>query len=170
MDDFDIFAFPTHCHRLHLPYTLFVNHHGKNPSYEPPQWRTDSSQSSDRWQVPCKRRATCTQARCCSQDHFRAQGHCSHTFPESSLVKLRVAEEANHRGIYFSVHKSDETRLICKGAGTFFIQASNSDMGRSRWSRWKRDDFRTTVYACVLIGLQGANQGVRRRVSASNRD
>ncbi len=32
------------------------------------------------------------------------------------------------------------------------------------------DDFRTTVYACVLIGPQGANQGVRRRVSASNRD
>ena len=28
-----------------------------------------------------------------------------HTFPESSLVKLRVAEEANHRGIYFSVQK-----------------------------------------------------------------
>ena len=28
----------------------------------------------------------------------------------------------------------------------------------------------TIVYACVLIGLQGANQGVRRRVSASNRD
>jgi hypothetical protein len=52
-----------------------------------------------------------------------------HTFPESSLVKLRVAEEANHRGIYFSVHKSDEMRLICKGEGSFFIQASNSDMG-----------------------------------------
>jgi hypothetical protein len=46
-----------------------------------------------------------------------------HTFPESSLVKLRVAEEANHRGIYFSVHKSDETRLICKGEGSFFSQA-----------------------------------------------
>ena len=37
------------------------------------------------------------------------------TFPESSLVKLRIVEEANHRGIYFSVHKSDEMRLICKG-------------------------------------------------------
>ena len=37
------------------------------------------------------------------------------TFPESSLVKLRVVEEANHRGIYLSVHKSDEMRLICKG-------------------------------------------------------
>ena len=53
------------------------------------------------------------------------------TFPESSLVKLRVAEEANHRGIYFSVHKSDEMRLICKGEGSFFVHASNSDIG---WS------------------------------------
>ena len=53
------------------------------------------------------------------------------TFPESSLIKLRVAEEANLRGVYFSVHKSDETRLICKGEGSFFVQASNSDMG---WS------------------------------------
>jgi hypothetical protein len=50
-------------------------------------------------------------------------------FPESSLVKLRVAEEANHRGIYFSVQKSDEMRLICKGEGSFFVQASNSDIG-----------------------------------------
>jgi hypothetical protein len=30
------------------------------------------------------------------------------TIPESDLIKLRIAEEANHRGIYFSVHKSDE--------------------------------------------------------------
>jgi hypothetical protein len=59
-----------------------------------------------------------------------------HTFPEINLVKLRVAEEANHRGIYFSVHKSDETRLICKGEGSFFIQASNSDMG---WAITKCD-------------------------------
>ena len=52
-----------------------------------------------------------------------------HTFLESSLVKLRVAEEANHQGIYFSVHKSDEMRLI-------FIQASNLDMG---WTITKCD-------------------------------
>jgi len=58
-----------------------------------------------------------------------------HTFPEISLVKLRVAEEANHRGIYFSVHKSDETRLVCKGE-EFFVQASNSDMG---WTITKCD-------------------------------
>jgi hypothetical protein len=52
------------------------------------------------------------------------------TFPESGLVKLRVAEEANHRGIYFSVHKSDDMRLICKGKeGSFFVHASNSDIG-----------------------------------------
>jgi hypothetical protein len=44
-------------------------------------------------------------------------------------VKLRVAEEANHRGIYFSVQKSNEMRLICKGEGSFFVQASNSDIG-----------------------------------------
>jgi len=53
------------------------------------------------------------------------------TFPESSLVKLRIAEEANHQGIYFSVHKRDEMRLICKGEGSFFVHASNSDIG---WS------------------------------------
>jgi len=51
------------------------------------------------------------------------------TFPESSLIKLRVAEEANCRGIYFSVHKSDETKLICSGDGSFYVQASNSDSG-----------------------------------------
>jgi len=53
------------------------------------------------------------------------------TFPESSLVKLCIAEEANHQGIYFSVHKSNEMRLICKGEGSFFVHASNSDIG---WS------------------------------------
>jgi hypothetical protein len=51
------------------------------------------------------------------------------TFPESGLVKLRVAEEANHRGIYFSVDKSDESRIVCKGDGAFLVQASNSDVG-----------------------------------------
>lgn len=51
------------------------------------------------------------------------------TFPDSGLVKLRVAEEANHRGIYFSVEKSDEMRIICKGEGSFLVQASNSDAG-----------------------------------------
>jgi len=64
-------------------------------------------------------------------------------FPEISLVKLRLAEEANHRGIYFSVHKRDEMRLICKGEGSFFIQASNSDMG---WTITKCD---------VLVPLRG---------------
>jgi hypothetical protein len=65
-----------------------------------------------------------------------------HTFPESGLVKLRVAEEANHRGIYFSVHKSDAMRLICKGKDSFFIQASNSDMG------W-------TITKCEVLVQQG---------------
>ena len=69
------------------------------------------------------------------------------TFPESSLVKLRVAEEANHRGIYFSVHKSDEMRLICKGEGSFFVQASNSDIG---WS----------ITKCEVLVQQG-DQPVR---------
>jgi hypothetical protein len=53
------------------------------------------------------------------------------TFPESSLVKLCVAEEANHRGIYFSVQKSDDMRLVCTGEGSFCVHASNSDIG---WS------------------------------------
>jgi hypothetical protein len=69
------------------------------------------------------------------------------TFPESSLVKLRVTEEANHRGIYFSVHKSDEMRLICKGDGSFFVQASNSDIG---WS----------ITKCEVLVQQG-DQPVR---------
>ena len=51
------------------------------------------------------------------------------TFPESGLVKLRVAEEANHRGIYFSVDKSDEMRIVCKGEGAFLVQAANSNRG-----------------------------------------
>ena len=38
MDNFDIFTFPTHLQRLHLPYTSFDNHHGENLSNEPPQW------------------------------------------------------------------------------------------------------------------------------------
>ena len=53
------------------------------------------------------------------------------TFPESSLVKLRVAEEANHWGIYFSVQKSNDMRLVCTGEGSFCVHASNSDIG---WS------------------------------------
>ena len=76
-----------------------------------------------------------------------------HTFPESSLVKIRVAEEANHRGIYFSVHKSDEMRLICKGEGSFFIQASNSDMG---WS----------ITKCEVLVQQG-DQPLRIATSKS---
>jgi len=47
------------------------------------------------------------------------------TFPESSLVKLRIAEEAHQWDIYFSVHKSDEMRLICKGEDSFFVHVSN---------------------------------------------
>ena len=69
------------------------------------------------------------------------------TLPESSLVKLRVAEEANHQGIYFSVHKSNELRLICKGEGAIFVQASNSDAG---WS----------ITKCEVLVQQG-DQPVR---------
>jgi hypothetical protein len=76
------------------------------------------------------------------------------TFPESSLVKLRVAEEANHRGIYFSVHKSDEMRLICKGEGSFFVQASNSDIG---WS----------ITKCKVLVEQG-DQSVREFTTSTS--
>jgi hypothetical protein len=47
-----------------------------------------------------------------------------HTFPESSLVKLRVAEEANHRGIYFSVHKSDEINEVDLQRQRFLLYSS----------------------------------------------
>ena len=77
-----------------------------------------------------------------------------HTFPESSLVKLRVAEEANHRGIYFSVHKSDAMRLICKGEDSFFIQASNSDMG------W-------TITKCNVLVQQGDQP--QREIAATSK-
>jgi len=40
MDDFDIFAFPTHHHRVHFPHTSFVKHpfvhHGENQSKKIP--------------------------------------------------------------------------------------------------------------------------------------
>ena len=42
MDHYDIFAFPTHHHKIHLPYTLFVKH-GENQQYEPPHWRSGVS-------------------------------------------------------------------------------------------------------------------------------
>ena len=64
------------------------------------------------------------------------------TFPESGLVKLRVAEEANHRGIYFSVDKSDESRIVCKGDGGFLVQAANSDAG------WR-------ISTCTVLAEQG---------------
>ena len=50
------------------------------------------------------------------------------TFPENILVKLRIAEEANYRGIYFSIHKSNEMKMICKGEGSFFVRSSNLDI------------------------------------------
>ena len=43
MDNYDIFAFPTHHHKIHLPYTTF-DKHGENQQYEPPHRRTASSQ------------------------------------------------------------------------------------------------------------------------------
>jgi hypothetical protein len=76
------------------------------------------------------------------------------TFPESNLIKLRVAEEANHRGIYFSVYKSDDLRLICKGECSFFVQASNSDMG---WS----------ITKCEVLVEQG-DQPVREITTSTS--
>ena len=42
MDNYDIFAFPTHHHKIHLPYTTF-DKHGENQQYEPPHWRSGVS-------------------------------------------------------------------------------------------------------------------------------
>ena len=43
-----------------------------------------------------------------------------HTFPERDLVVLRIAEEANYRGILFQTEKSDELKLYCCGPDRFF--------------------------------------------------
>jgi len=60
MDDFDILAFPTNHHRLHLPYTLFVYHHGKtnptNPHSEPTRRSNRTAGKSPASELPaaCK--------------------------------------------------------------------------------------------------------------------
>jgi hypothetical protein len=38
------------------------------------------------------------------------------TFPERGLIVLRIAEEANHRGIYCRTDKSDDMKLYCRMA------------------------------------------------------
>ena len=52
-----------------------------------------------------------------------------HTFPDRDLVVLRIAEEANYRGISFQTEKSDELKLYCRGPDGFVVYATNSDYG-----------------------------------------
>ena len=52
-----------------------------------------------------------------------------HTFPDRDLVVLRIAEEANYRGISFQPEKSDELKLYCRGPDGFLVYATNSDYG-----------------------------------------
>ncbi len=52
-----------------------------------------------------------------------------HTFPERDLVVLRIAEEANYRGILFQMEKSDELELYCRGPDGFLVYATNGNYG-----------------------------------------
>ncbi len=51
------------------------------------------------------------------------------TFPERGLIVLRIAEEANHRGINCRTDKSDNMKLHCRGEDSFLVNATNSDRG-----------------------------------------
>jgi hypothetical protein len=51
------------------------------------------------------------------------------TFPERGLIVLRIAEEANHRGIYCRTDKSDNMKLHCRDEDSFLVNATNSDRG-----------------------------------------
>jgi len=48
-------------------------------------------------------------------------------FPERDIITLRVAEEANYRGISFHTDKSDAMKMYCHGPGWFLVYATNSD-------------------------------------------
>ena len=52
-----------------------------------------------------------------------------HTFPDCNLVALRIAEEANFRGISFQMDKSDELKLYCLGPESFLVYATNINYG-----------------------------------------
>ena len=49
-----------------------------------------------------------------------------HTFPDRDLVLLRVAEEANFRGIHYTVVKADDRQVTCIGTTAFNVHASHS--------------------------------------------
>ena len=48
-------------------------------------------------------------------------------FPERDIITLRIAEEANYRGISFHTDKSDAMKMYCRGPGSFLVYATNSD-------------------------------------------
>jgi len=52
-----------------------------------------------------------------------------HTFPDCNLVALRIAEEANFRGILFQMDKSDELKLYCCGPESFLVYAMRINYG-----------------------------------------
>jgi hypothetical protein len=39
-------------------------------------------------------------------------------FPERDIITLRVAEEANYRGILFHTNKSNAMKMYCRGPGS----------------------------------------------------
>ena len=48
-----------------------------------------------------------------------------HTFSDRNLIVLRIAEEANCRGISFQTDKSDELKLYCRGPNSFLVYATD---------------------------------------------
>ncbi len=69
-----------------------------------------------------------------------------HTFPEIDILKLRVAEEANLRGITFFTPCSEVRQLRCYGK-KFAVEANNTEHTEgflvSVCSIWEGDDFAT---------------------------
>ncbi len=47
------------------------------------------------------------------------------TFPECGLIILRIAEEANHQGIYCRTDKSNDMKLYCRGEDSFLAERIN---------------------------------------------
>jgi hypothetical protein len=69
-----------------------------------------------------------------------------HTFPDIDILKLRVAEEANLRGITFFTPSSKVRQLRCYGK-KFAVEANNTEHTEgflvSVCSIWEGDDFAT---------------------------
>jgi hypothetical protein len=79
-------------------------------------------------------------------DVERERLQVGHTFPDINILKLRVAEEANLRGITFFSPCSEVRQLRCYGK-KFAVKANNTEHTQgflvSVCSVWEGDDFAT---------------------------